>query len=80
MVTGGLASEGCTGTSTTAVTNTAAGRDNDERNYYGLHWRKELNWRALCFEFVEDGDYDHHHEYEHGYGYGYRDEKVAFHA
>lgn len=22
--------------------------------YYGLHWRKELNWRALGFEFVED--------------------------
>ncbi|KAI2698688.1 hypothetical protein CBS147332_8480 [Penicillium roqueforti] len=27
-----------------------------ERGYYGLHWRKELNWRALGFEFVEDGD------------------------
>ncbi|KAJ5216921.1 hypothetical protein N7468_009929 [Penicillium chermesinum] len=25
-----------------------------ERVYYGLHWRKELNWRALGFEFVED--------------------------
>ncbi|KAK6812161.1 nucleosidedeaminase [Aspergillus parasiticus SU-1] len=25
------------------------------RLYYGLHWRKELNWRALGFEFVEDG-------------------------
>jgi tRNA-specific adenosine deaminase 3 len=24
------------------------------RPYYGLHWRKELNWRALGFEFVED--------------------------
>ncbi|KAL3466541.1 hypothetical protein BJX64DRAFT_284478 [Aspergillus heterothallicus] len=24
------------------------------RQYYGLHWRKELNWRALGFEFVED--------------------------
>lgn len=30
----------------------------DQRNYYGLHWRKELNWRALCFEFVEDHDPD----------------------
>lgn len=30
----------------------------DERGYYGLHWRKELNWRALGFEFVEDGDVD----------------------
>ncbi|KAJ5726615.1 uncharacterized protein N7483_007972 [Penicillium malachiteum] len=27
----------------------------DERLYYGLHWRKELNWRALGFEFVEEG-------------------------
>ncbi|PLB39161.1 putative tRNA-specific adenosine-34 deaminase subunit Tad3 [Aspergillus candidus] len=26
----------------------------NERLYYGLHWRKELNWRALGFEFVED--------------------------
>ncbi|KAL3494839.1 hypothetical protein BJX62DRAFT_196876 [Aspergillus germanicus] len=25
------------------------------RQYYGLHWRKELNWRALGFEFVQDG-------------------------
>lgn len=29
-------------------------RGENERNYYGLHWRKELNWRALGFEFVED--------------------------
>ena len=27
------------------------------RIYYGLHWRKELNWRALAFEFVEDDGY-----------------------
>ncbi|KAJ5584162.1 uncharacterized protein N7459_003962 [Penicillium hispanicum] len=26
----------------------------EKRLYYGLHWRKELNWRALGFEFVED--------------------------
>ncbi|CAI7677329.1 unnamed protein product [Penicillium pancosmium] len=26
----------------------------EDREYYGLHWRKELNWRALGFEFVED--------------------------
>jgi tRNA-specific adenosine deaminase 3 len=26
----------------------------EDRLYYGLHWRKELNWRALGFEFVED--------------------------
>lgn len=24
--------------------------------YYGLHWRKELNWRAMCFELIEDGN------------------------
>lgn len=30
------------------------GADSEERMYYGLHWRKELNWRALGFEFVED--------------------------
>lgn len=30
--------------------------DTGEREkYYGLHWRKELNWRALGFEFVEEG-------------------------
>ncbi|EAW08028.1 putative tRNA-specific adenosine-34 deaminase subunit Tad3 [Aspergillus clavatus NRRL 1] len=28
--------------------------DTPRRNYYGLHWRKELNWRALGFEFVEE--------------------------
>lgn len=27
----------------------------NNRKYYGLHWRKELNWRALGFEFVADG-------------------------
>ena len=25
----------------------------NNRKYYGLHWRKELNWRALGFEFVD---------------------------
>lgn len=25
----------------------------EDRLYYGLHWRKELNWRALGFEFIE---------------------------
>ncbi|KAF7719276.1 Uncharacterized protein PECH_004791 [Penicillium ucsense] len=25
----------------------------EHREYYGLHWRKELNWRALGYEFVE---------------------------
>ncbi|KAJ5693248.1 hypothetical protein N7462_002671 [Penicillium macrosclerotiorum] len=27
-----------------------------DRKYYGLHWRKELNWRILGFEFVEVND------------------------
>lgn len=27
----------------------------ERETFYGLHWRKELNWRALGFEFVEDG-------------------------
>lgn len=40
----------------------------DERPYYGLHWRKELNWRALGFEFVEETDGVDGHE------------GVAFHA
>jgi tRNA-specific adenosine deaminase 3 len=26
--------------------------------YYGLHWRKELNWRAMCFEFVDNENND----------------------
>ncbi|OKL58991.1 hypothetical protein UA08_05912 [Talaromyces atroroseus] len=29
----------------------------DRDVYYGLHWRAELNWRAMCFEFVQ-GDED----------------------
>ncbi|GLA41503.1 tRNA-specific adenosine deaminase subunit tad3 [Aspergillus niger] len=41
-----------------------------EREYYGLHWRKELNWRALGFEFVE--------ELENGEGSA--ELGVAFHA
>ncbi|GKZ40069.1 adenosine deaminase, tRNA-specific 3 [Aspergillus brasiliensis] len=53
--------------------------DNDDdgsvkREYYGLHWRKELNWRALGFEFVEE---------ENGEGVGGQGSAelgVAFHA
>ncbi|CRG83175.1 hypothetical protein PISL3812_00524 [Talaromyces islandicus] len=52
LVTGGLASEP-TSIATKAHQPTAGTRDN---NYYGLFWRKELNWRAMCFEFVQDED------------------------
>lgn len=44
----------------------------NNRKYYGLHWRKELNWRALGFEFVEDGV-----SFEMGIE---GEEGVAFHA
>ncbi|KAL4761459.1 putative tRNA-specific adenosine-34 deaminase subunit Tad3 [Aspergillus foveolatus] len=68
MVTGGLASEPVPVVGPVSVENTdvrtSAGevpRDNEDtqsqkpsRLYYGLHWRKELNWRALGFEFVEE--------------------------
>ncbi|KAL4990204.1 hypothetical protein BDW68DRAFT_185779 [Aspergillus falconensis] len=69
MVTGGLASEPVPAVSPVRVgvseesTSVEQDQRNDEdtqgqkpsRLYYGLHWRKELNWRALGFEFVEDG-------------------------
>ncbi|KAL4973174.1 hypothetical protein BDW66DRAFT_162271 [Aspergillus desertorum] len=68
MVTGGLASEPVLVSPLRVELrkgSTYAGQDqrNDEdtqgqksrRPFYGLHWRKELNWRALGFEFVEDG-------------------------
>ncbi|KAI1977453.1 hypothetical protein LOZ51_005060 [Ophidiomyces ophidiicola] len=32
-----------------------AGAALDAEKGYGLHWRRELNWRAMAFEFVEDG-------------------------
>lgn len=35
------------------------GKSTREREtHYGLHWRKELNWRAMCFEFVDDENND----------------------
>lgn len=65
MKTGGLASEPIVGP--TPVSEDEVGQVNEEedessvrkiededRLYYGLHWRKELNWHALGFEFVED--------------------------
>lgn len=62
MQSGGLASEPAV--APTADYDDEAGHDGDgtesgetteekDRMYYGLHWRKELNWRALGFEFVE---------------------------
>lgn len=65
MESGGLASEPVV--SPTAVDehehngNTETGEktngsSSEDRLYYGLHWRKELNWRALGFEFVVDGE------------------------
>lgn len=59
MDSGGLASEPVISTSPTGhecpETKTDLGQNPGEsRQYYGLHWRKELNWRALGFEFVED--------------------------
>ncbi|KAJ5833090.1 hypothetical protein N7474_001401 [Penicillium riverlandense] len=51
MASGGLASE-----PVVAPTPVDEGQEQstEERMYYGLHWRKELNWRALGFEFVEE--------------------------
>ncbi|CAG7937700.1 unnamed protein product [Penicillium olsonii] len=54
LESGGLASEPVVGP--VAEDGTEASSGEHERGYYGLHWRKELNWRALGFEFVEDVD------------------------
>ncbi|KAJ5619630.1 hypothetical protein N7510_003614 [Penicillium lagena] len=53
MASGGLASE-----PVIVPTPVDEGQEQstEERMYYGLHWRKELNWRALGFEFVEEGE------------------------
>lgn len=79
MKSGGIASEPIVGP--TSASEDEVGQTNKEENesvvestegrdrlYYGLHWRKELNWRALGFEFVE---------YEAGH---IGDEGVLFHA
>lgn len=52
LSSGGLASEPVPQSSTETNTNVPPQRE----NYYGLFWRKELNWRAMCFEFVEDDE------------------------
>ena len=46
--------ESNTDTQTAPDDQASDGAENPGRPYYGLHWRKELNWRALGFEFVED--------------------------
>lgn len=52
--------------------------ETEGREYYGLHWRKELNWRALGFEFVEtDGAGEDWEVDVAGEGDG---EDLAFHA
>ncbi|KAJ5171784.1 hypothetical protein N7492_004377 [Penicillium capsulatum] len=56
MTTGGISSEPVVGP--VAVETGEEGNQHRpdsslDRLYYGLHWRKELNWRALGFEFVE---------------------------
>ncbi|GIC93819.1 putative tRNA-specific adenosine-34 deaminase subunit Tad3 [Aspergillus udagawae] len=68
MVTGGLASEpivsptcspGPEAEPEDSGSKASMGESFDpatKRKYYGLHWRKELNWRALGFEFVEHDD------------------------
>lgn len=53
--TGGLASEPAAAGAEQPTTQTND-NTNSRENYYGLFWRKELNWRAMCFEFVEDED------------------------
>lgn len=61
MASGGLASEPIVAPFTDELDQAASAGtppvdENHKRQYYGLHWRKELNWRALGFEFVEDED------------------------
>ncbi|KAL2845419.1 hypothetical protein BJY01DRAFT_247683 [Aspergillus pseudoustus] len=69
MVSGGLASEPVVkpvpvsgsdsetereGTPQQPAQTVSDANSSKSREYYGIHWRKELNWRALGFEFVED--------------------------
>ncbi|KAJ5350443.1 hypothetical protein N7541_008170 [Penicillium brevicompactum] len=58
LESGGLASEPAVGPVAEEAGSEAEteGSSENDRAYYGLHWRKELNWRALGFEFVEDVD------------------------
>lgn len=82
MVTGGLASEPAIApvSSTDGDGHEEGGHGDgtdESRKYYGLHWRKELNWRALGFEFVEQGWQEQRQEQRRGQGQG---QEPAFHA
>lgn len=57
MVTGGIASEPAIAPVVSSDEEHGVQGESREqsRKYYGLHWRKELNWRALGFEFVDEG-------------------------
>ncbi|KAL3477952.1 hypothetical protein BJX99DRAFT_225153 [Aspergillus californicus] len=50
-----------------------------ERLYYGIHWRKELNWRALGFEFIQDGKGVPRDENQAGWE-SLAEDEVAFYA
>ncbi|KAJ5317233.1 hypothetical protein PENANT_c045G08368 [Penicillium antarcticum] len=56
LESGGLASEPVVAPTADEVEPEDDTKGQDERGYYGLHWRKELNWRALGFEYVEEDD------------------------
>lgn len=75
LVTGGLASMESSQSPSTRELERSENNTGDDENkdevdgkqtqkretYYGLHWRKELNWRAMCFEFVDENNiYDGH--------------------
>ncbi|KMP10046.1 hypothetical protein CIHG_04346 [Coccidioides immitis H538.4] len=43
----------------------------DAERGYGLHWRRELNWRAMGFEFVEEGVEDEDEDGGASDGFGF---------
>ncbi|KAJ5928086.1 hypothetical protein N7466_007042 [Penicillium verhagenii] len=73
MKTGGLASEPCVAPVPNCreadsvedkkdITDEKSEDIIGDRHYYGLHWRKELNWRVLGFEFVDEDEDDEESE------------------